>query len=129
MLYIGIVILRGRWCNIIVLNMLPTSEEKSDDSKESFYEELESVFDDFLKYNLEIILGNFNRKVGRESIFKPTNRNESLHQDSEDSGDGIVNYATSRNLVVKSRRSRNERFISVAGPRLMKRLTTILIHY
>jgi len=109
--------------------MLPTSEEKSDDSKESFYEELESVFDDFLKYNLEIILGNFNRKVGRESIFKPTNRNESLHQDSEDSGDGIVNYATSRNLVVKSRRSRNERFISVAGPRLMKRLTTILIHY
>jgi len=37
-------VLRGRWCNIIVLNMHATSEEKSDDSKDSFYEELEQVF-------------------------------------------------------------------------------------
>jgi hypothetical protein len=36
------IILRGHWCNIIVLNLhAPTSEEKSDDSKESFYEELQ----------------------------------------------------------------------------------------
>jgi len=33
--YIG---LRGRWCNIVVLNVHATSEEKSDDSKDSFYE-------------------------------------------------------------------------------------------
>jgi hypothetical protein len=36
--------LRGRWCNIIVLNVHAPSEEKSDESKESFYEELEQVF-------------------------------------------------------------------------------------
>jgi len=27
---------RGRWCNIIILNEHATSEEKSDDSKDSF---------------------------------------------------------------------------------------------
>jgi len=30
-----------RWCNIIVLNVPAPSEEKSDDSKDSFYGELE----------------------------------------------------------------------------------------
>ena len=32
------IVLRGRWCNIIVLNVHAPSEEKSDSSKDSFYE-------------------------------------------------------------------------------------------
>jgi len=40
--------LRGRWCNI-VLNGHAQTEEESDDSKDSFYEELEQVFDHFPK--------------------------------------------------------------------------------
>jgi hypothetical protein len=39
--------------------------------------------------------------VGRENIFKPTIGNESLHQDSNDNGVRIVNFATTKNLVVK----------------------------
>ena len=38
------IVLSGRWSNIIVLNGYATSEEKSDDSKDSFYKELERVF-------------------------------------------------------------------------------------
>ena len=38
------IVLRGRWCNIIVLNVHVPSEEKSDDSKDRFYKELEQVF-------------------------------------------------------------------------------------
>jgi len=37
------IVLRGRWCNIIVLNVHTPSEEKSDDSKDSFDEELDQV--------------------------------------------------------------------------------------
>ena len=29
------IVLRGRWCNIVVLNVRAPSEEKSDDSKDS----------------------------------------------------------------------------------------------
>jgi len=43
------IVLRGRWCNIIVLTVHAPNEEKSDDSKDSFYEELEQVFDHFPK--------------------------------------------------------------------------------
>jgi len=37
---VSCIVLRGRWCNIIVVNVHAPSEEKSDDSKDSLYEEL-----------------------------------------------------------------------------------------
>jgi len=99
---VSYIVLRGCWCNIIVLNVHAPSEDKSDDSKDSFYEELEQVFDHFPRHHMKILLGDFNAKVRRENIFKPTTGNESLHQDSNDNGVRIVNFATSKNLVVKS---------------------------
>ena len=51
---------------------------------------------------MKILLGDFNANVGRENIFKLTTGNEGLHQDSNDNDDRIVNFATSKNLVVKS---------------------------
>ena len=45
------------------------SEEKSEESKDSFYEELEQVFDHFPKYHTKILLGDFNGKVERERVF------------------------------------------------------------
>ena len=83
-------------------NVHAPSEEKSDDSKDSFYEELEQVFVHFPRYRMKIQLGDFNAKVGRENIFKPTIGNDSLHQDSNVNGVRIANFGTSKNLVVKS---------------------------
>jgi len=40
-------------------------------TKDSFYEELELLFEHFPTYHLKILLGHFNAKVGREDIFKP----------------------------------------------------------
>jgi hypothetical protein len=41
--------LRGRWCDIIVINAHAPTEDKCDDTKDSFHEELEGVFDQFPK--------------------------------------------------------------------------------
>ena len=57
------IVLRGRWRNIIVVNVHAPSEEKSDEAKGSFYEELEQVFDQFSKYRMKILLGDFITKV------------------------------------------------------------------
>jgi hypothetical protein len=96
------IILRGRWSNITVLNVHAPCEDKGGDIKASLYEELGRVFDQFHMYNIKIILGNFNAKVGRENIFKPTIGNESSHEISKDNGVRVVNFATSKNLVVRS---------------------------
>ena len=77
---------------------------------------------------MKILLGDFNTRVGRENIFKPSTRNESLHQDSNDNGVRIVNF-TAKNMVVIARCYRTESFISTPGPLLMGRLTTRLITY
>jgi hypothetical protein len=47
-------ILRDRWCDIIVLNVHAPTEDKCDDTKSSFYEELERVFDYFRMYDTKI---------------------------------------------------------------------------
>jgi exonuclease III len=90
------IILRGRWCHIIVLNVHAPTEDKTDDVKDSFYEEVECVFDKFPKYHMEILLGDFSAKVGKEDIFKPTIGNESLHEIRNENGVRLVNFATSK---------------------------------
>jgi hypothetical protein len=77
-------------------------EDKGDDVKDSFYEKVGRVLDQFPRYDMKILLGDFNAKVGRESIFKPTMRNESLHEINNDNGVRVVNFAKSKNLVDKS---------------------------
>jgi hypothetical protein len=69
------IILRGRWCNIIV-NVHTPCEDTSNDIKGSFYEGLGCVFDQFPMYDMKILLGDCNANVG---IFKPTIGNESSH--------------------------------------------------
>jgi hypothetical protein len=48
------IILRGRWCHIIVLNVHAPTEDKTTDVKDSFYKKLERVFDKFPKYHTKI---------------------------------------------------------------------------
>jgi hypothetical protein len=54
------------------------------------------------KYNMKILLGDFNIKVGREAIFSSTTGSECSHEICNDNGISAVNLATSRNLIVKS---------------------------
>ena len=54
------------------------------------------------KCNITIILGDFYAEVGKENVSKLTVGNESLHRGSNNNGVRIVNFTTSKNLVVKS---------------------------
>jgi hypothetical protein len=63
------IILRGRWFHIIVLNVHAPREDKTDQVKDSFYVELERIFDKFPKYHMKILLGELNAKVSREDNF------------------------------------------------------------
>jgi hypothetical protein len=91
------IILRGRWCRIIVLNVHARTQDK-----DSFYDDLERVFDKYPKYHMKILLGDFIAKVGREDIFKLTFGSGSSHEISNDNGVRLVNFVTYKNLRVKS---------------------------
>jgi len=95
------IVLKVRWCNFIVCNVHVPSEERRNDLIDRFYEKLEQVFYNFPKYRMKIPLGDFNAKVGKENVFKPTT-GSSLHRDSNNNVVRIVNFATSKILIVKS---------------------------
>jgi hypothetical protein len=111
--------LNGRWCDIIVLNIHAPNEDKDNDIKDSFYEELEQVFDQFLRYHMKILLRYFSAKVGREDTFKPIIGNESLHEASNDNGVRVVNFTTSKNLLLRSQHFHTATFINTLGLLLM----------
>jgi hypothetical protein len=72
-------------------------EDKSDDVEDNFYEQLGRAFDQLPRYNTKKMLGDFNAKVGREDISKQIIGNESPHENSNDNGVRVVNFATSKN--------------------------------
>jgi hypothetical protein len=83
------------------LNVHAQIEDKDDDINNSFYKELEQVFDQFPRYHMKTLLGDFNAKVGREDIFKLIIGMESLHEINNNRV-RVVNFATLKNLIVKS---------------------------
>jgi hypothetical protein len=95
------IILTGHWCDI-VLNVHAPTEDKTNDTKDSFYKELEHLFYKFPKYHKKVLFRDVNAKVGREYNFKPTIGNESVHGINDDNGVRVVSFATSKNLIVKS---------------------------
>jgi exonuclease III len=60
--------LKGRWFDIIVLNVHAPTDDK-DVIKDSFYEELKQVFDQLPRYHMKILMGDFNANVGREDFL------------------------------------------------------------
>jgi hypothetical protein len=52
-------------CDVIVLNVYDTTEDKIDDIQAK---ELENVFDKLPNYHMKIFFGDFNAKIGREDF-------------------------------------------------------------
>jgi hypothetical protein len=66
---------------------------------DSFYEELEPLFDKFPKHHMKMLLGDFNANVNRGDIFKQTIANENLYETGNDNRVRVVNSDTSKNLI------------------------------
>jgi len=59
----------GHWFAII-LNMHALTVYKTDDTKDSFYEEVDHVFVLVLEYQLEVFIADFIIELGRGRHFK-----------------------------------------------------------
>lgn len=94
--------IKARMFNIAVVCVYAPTEEKDEETKEEFYEQLELLMDGIPKADVKIVLGDFNAKIGREEAFSPTIGRNSLHETSNDNGIRTVNFAAARNLVVSS---------------------------
>jgi hypothetical protein len=85
------------------------------------------IFNEFPKYHMKILSGDFNAKVGREDIFNPKAGGESLHEISNDNEVKAVNLPHPKIQESKVQCSRIITFIKLLGHVLMGRHINILI--
>jgi hypothetical protein len=65
-----------------LINLRAPTNEKTEEAKEEFYYLLEQNKNQIANSDIKIILVDFNAKVGKEDIYKPTIGNEHLHNET-----------------------------------------------
>jgi exonuclease III len=58
--------IKGKYNNIILINAYAPTEDKTEEIKEQFYEDLQSIVDKVPKSDITILLGDVNGKLGKE---------------------------------------------------------------
>lgn len=76
------IVLRGRWCDIIVLNARAPTEDKSEDLEERLCEEREQAFCQLPKYRMDTLLQILMKISETEDIFKPKFGSEGFHEET-----------------------------------------------
>jgi exonuclease III len=93
---------KGKFHNMTLINIYVPTEDKVDEIKEQFYEELQRTQDRIPKHDLIIILGDMKAKLGKEKAFSQAIGRHTLHNVSNENGEMVANYAISNNMFSAS---------------------------
>jgi exonuclease III len=91
---------KAKFFRVTLFNVYAPTEERTD--KDAFYSKLEEEYNKIPKHDVKIVMGDMNAKIGKEKQYRQTIGKESLHRESNDNGQRLIDFAISRNMVVKS---------------------------
>ena len=94
--------LKGKWFNLTLFSTHAPTEEANEDDKEEFYEILEQQYRTAHRHDVKIILGDFNAKLGKEDHLRAVIGTHSLHDNTNDNGSRLAEFAVANNMVVKT---------------------------
>jgi hypothetical protein len=98
--------IKGNFFNYSLICTHSPTEDKADEEKDSFYDELDEIYGECPKRDCKIIIGDMNAKVGKEQIYRSVIGKHGLHTRSNDNGMRLIHFASSRNMVVGSTMSK-----------------------
>lgn len=101
--------IKGKFHNYSLINIHAPTEDKSEEEKEAFYENLERNLRKCPRYDVKVIIGDANAKVGQEQIYYPTIGKHSIHSECNDNGRRLVNFAAGANMIVASTKFQHRR--------------------
>ena len=76
--------------------------KKMEEVKEEFYTLLEQNINQIATSHIKIIPGDFNAKVGKEDIHKPTIGNENVHNETNNNRIKMIQFTISKGFTVRS---------------------------
>ena len=94
--------IKGKFYNVTLINIYAPTEDKEEDIKEHFYEELQRAQDRVPKHDVTTILGDMNAKLGKEKAFSQAVGRHTLHNISNENGESVANYAISNDMFLIS---------------------------
>lgn len=87
---------------MFIISFYAPTEDADDEAKDLFYETLEEVCNNIPSYDVKILLGDANAKVGREAMWNAIAGKESLHLVSNNNGIRLLSLALSLDFKVVS---------------------------
>jgi len=94
--------IKGKYNNITLINAYAPTEDKTEEIKEQFYDDLQSVVDKVPKSDLTIILGDVNTKLGKEPAYQKITGKHTLHEETNRNGELLCDFAAANNMIVMS---------------------------
>jgi hypothetical protein len=94
--------IKGKFLNYSLICAHSPTEDKAVEEEDSFYDEIDEIYGECPKRDCKIIIGDTNAKVGKEQIYRSVIGKHSLRKRSNDNGMRLINFDSSRNMVVGS---------------------------
>jgi len=94
--------LKAKWFSCILINVHAPTNKKMEEVKEEFFNLIEQNINQISNSDIKIILGDFNAKAGKGDIYKPTTGNESLHNETNNNGIKMIQFAISKDFNTRS---------------------------
>ncbi|XP_022186058.2 craniofacial development protein 2-like [Nilaparvata lugens] len=101
--------IKGRFRNLTIIFAYAPTEEATDEDKDTFYESLARECAKAPKYDMLVVLGNFNAKVGKEPFLKGVSGKHTLHEETSENGRRLAELAVEQALMIASTMFRHKR--------------------
>jgi len=94
--------IKRKFFNYTIINVHAPREVSTEEEKESFYDLLQKTYEDSPSYDVKIVIVDMNAQVGKEEVYCPTIGKHSLHENTNDNGYHLIQFATLNNMVIGS---------------------------
>jgi hypothetical protein len=94
--------IRGRFFDTTIICVHAPTEEKDEIHKDDFYEDLERIYMKAPKHDIKVVMGDFNAKVGKEPGLAPNVGKYSLHEETNNNGWRMIDFAITKNMAISS---------------------------
>ena len=92
----------GKFRNITLIPICAPTEDSPDAIKDEFVNQLSHECEKAHKYDILILLGNFNSTIGKENFIETVAGKYTLREATSENGKQLGQLAAGRNMIIKS---------------------------
>ncbi|XP_050502575.1 craniofacial development protein 2 isoform X2 [Diabrotica virgifera virgifera] len=94
--------IKTHFFNITLINVHCPTNEQEEDTKVAFYQDLERIYDSIPRNDIKMVIGDTNAKIGKEEEYIGVIGKHSLHRDTNENGQFLIDFAAGKNMIISS---------------------------